>query len=91
MFHRPLSSLALCPNCLDTLELQRAEPDGDGVFIYCACEYGPGEGLFAVWKNGALILKPCQSPLQAQVWGASIAARSLDPTVLAVTAGLRAH
>jgi hypothetical protein len=91
MFIRPLSSMSLCPHCLDTLERQRAEPDGDGVAIFCACEAGPGEGLFAVWKNGALILKPCRSLLQAQVWGASIAARSLDATAFGATPALRAH
>jgi hypothetical protein len=90
MYDRSLSSLALCPRCLQALERQRVE-EGDGVAIYCACEDGPDEGVFAVWKNEALILKPCHSLLQAQVWGASIAARSVVMAGQDGRGGLQPH
>jgi hypothetical protein len=77
MNNRPLRTYLLCAECTEELE-DRCEHEGDGASVYCACECAPGHGVFAVWKNGALVLKPCNSAMQAQLWGASIAARALN-------------
>jgi len=70
---RPLSSFALCPACLENLEQQRAAVGELGIAIaYCACV--PDQGTFAMWAQGSLSLKPCNSPQEAQLYEASVTA-----------------
>lgn len=71
--HRPLTSFQPCPACLTELERQRAAVGEGGVAIsVCGCE--PGRGVFAAWMQGALLLRPCGSLQEAQIYEAGLTA-----------------
>lgn len=70
---RPLRTFTLCPACLDKLEQERAAVGEMGVAI-AACGCVPGQGVFAIWQQGSLTLKPCESMREAELYAAGLTA-----------------